>query len=123
MNERFTLPRAARMCRAQDFHAAYRRGEKVRVFPLRVAALRRGEGGSRLGMAVGRKVGKAAVRNRWKRAIREAFRLNRHLLQCPCDVVVSVSWDARPEDARRAAGAFLEVIEILNARVAGKGEQ
>jgi hypothetical protein len=32
----------------------------------------------RLGLAVGTRVGGAVVRNRWKRTIREAFRLNQH---------------------------------------------
>ena len=43
---------------------------------------------SRLGLTVSRKVGKATVRNRWKRLIREAFRLNREQLPGGLDLVV-----------------------------------
>jgi ribonuclease P protein component len=83
--------------------------------PLRVRALRRPEGGSRLGLAVSRRVGRAHLRNRWKRAIREAFRLNRHRLQRPYDLVVSVAWDASPEQIAAVGEAFLQIIERLNA--------
>lgn len=42
----------------------------------------------RLGLVVGRKVGPAVIRNRWKRLIREAFRLNQHHLPMDFDLVV-----------------------------------
>lgn len=42
----------------------------------------------RLGLVVGRKVGSAVARNRWKRLIREAFRLNQHRLPMGIDLVV-----------------------------------
>lgn len=43
---------------------------------------------TRLGLSVSRKVGNAVVRNRWKRLIREAFRLSQHELPGPLDVVI-----------------------------------
>ena len=45
---------------------------------------------ARLGITVSRKVGTAAVRNRAKRLVREAFRATRELWQSDVDVVVIV---------------------------------
>lgn len=42
----------------------------------------------RLGLSVSRKVGRAVGRNRWKRLIREAFRLSRRRLPSGLDLVV-----------------------------------
>lgn len=50
----------------------------------------------RLGLTVSRKVGKATRRNRWKRLIREAFRLNRHRLPQGVDLVVIPRPQAEP---------------------------
>lgn len=45
---------------------------------LRLSAARNDLGHPRLGLVVSRKVGGAVVRNRWKRLLREAFRLSQH---------------------------------------------
>ncbi len=44
-------------------------------------------GRTRLGLSVSRKVGGAVERNRWKRRMREAFRLNRKSLPEGLDVI------------------------------------
>ncbi len=43
---------------------------------------------TRLGLAVSRRVGNAVFRNRWKRVIREAFRINRNAIPRGLDLVV-----------------------------------
>jgi ribonuclease P protein component len=52
---------------------------------------------TRLGMSVSRKVGNAVVRNRWKRRIREAFRLAQHELPAMLDIVVRPKAGAEPD--------------------------
>jgi len=114
---RFGFPRQARLLTEGEFRRTYGAGSvRLHVAPLRVCAQRRTDGGSRLGLSIGRKVGNSVVRNRWKRAVREAFRLNRHCLHAPHDVIVSVDWDAEPDRVSAVEAAFLEVVERLNAR-------
>lgn len=51
---------------------------------------------ARLGLVVSRRVGGAVRRNRWKRLIRESFRLNRDALPRDCDLVVLPRGGVRP---------------------------
>lgn len=116
----FAFPRRARLCEERQFRRVYRQGKRINIRPLRFCLLRNKGDGSRLGLAVGRRVGAAVVRNRWKRAVREAFRLNRHELNASHDIVVSVDWNASPGEVERVEGAFRELIRRLNETEAGE---
>ncbi|GIX45813.1 MAG: hypothetical protein KatS3mg131_0024 [Candidatus Tectimicrobiota bacterium] len=79
-----------RLRRTRDFQRVLQQGVKL-VTPLFVLyVLPSAEPRSRLGIAVSRRVGKAVVRNRAKRLVREVFRRHKSLLPWPCDVVVIV---------------------------------
>src|SRR5262245_50732213 len=73
----------ARRCRASDDLVAVFGGENGLSHP-------------RLGLSVSRRIGPAVVRNRWKRLLREAFRLERTKLPAGIDLVVVPRQGASP---------------------------
>jgi len=82
-------------------------GRKAHTRNLILFVAARDFGEPRLGLAVGRKVGNAPVRNRWKRLIREVFRQKLKDLLPDTDVVVAVKAAASRgcTDERRHGGS------------------
>lgn len=85
-----SFPKTRRVLLGRDFERVMRNGRKIHTRNLIVFAARGPTDHARLGLAVGRKVGKAACRNRWKRLIREAFRLTLQHRLLAVDLVVAV---------------------------------
>ena len=89
----YAFPRETRVVRSDDFKRAHE-SPAFAADEVLVVKLARNEGGpaklapARLGLSVSRKVGNAVIRNRWKRRIREAFRLTRSRLPTGIDIVV-----------------------------------
>jgi ribonuclease P protein component len=79
--------KAQRLLSRQDFDRVYKQDHFAADNVLVIRA-RRSNSRSRLGLAVSKKVGNAVVRNRWKRRIREAFRLQQDVLPSGLDIVV-----------------------------------
>ncbi len=92
-----TFPKECHIRRGADFQRVYRRRAIASDNRLLVFACENGSPRPRLGLSVSRKVGGAAVRNRWKRLIREAFRLNRQSLPGGIDLVVIPRPDFHPD--------------------------
>jgi ribonuclease P protein component len=84
----FGFPKSKRVLSKQDFDRVYA-GKNYLADRCLVIGFDVIEGrATRLGLSVGRKVGNAVERNRWKRRIREAFRLLQHELPSGLDLVV-----------------------------------
>lgn len=86
MGQRFTA--AMHLRSGADFRRIYDQGRSAADGKIVVYALGNELPHTRLGLSVSRKVGNAVARNRWKRVIREAFRLHLDELPAACDLVV-----------------------------------
>jgi ribonuclease P protein component len=82
------FPPALRILKGAEFDRVFRGGARAGDDLLVVNVLPNGLRHPRLGLAVGKGVGGAVVRNRVKRLLREAFRLRREDLPPSHDLVV-----------------------------------
>ena len=86
MDQRLT--RDERLHLKREFDRLFENGRAFHFPELLVRAAPNERKLSRLGLSVGRRVGNAVRRNRAKRLLREAYRLNKGLLTVPCDIVM-----------------------------------
>lgn len=82
------FPKSVRLLSQSDFDSVYQSDVFAADDFLVIRAGRNDLGVTRLGLSVSRKVGNAVVRNRWKRLIRQAFRVQRADLPLGLDLVV-----------------------------------
>ena len=84
----FPFPQHLRLKTPPQFKAVYDTKRSVSDGVLVVYAAANGLPHPRVGLSVSRKVGNAVVRNRWKRLLREAFRLSQHALPPGLDFIL-----------------------------------
>lgn len=98
------LPRRLRLTRSQDFEAVRRQGQRWRDPLLTLTVAPNGLSDNRFGFVVGRRVGRAAVRNALKRRLRAAVWYLLGQLTVGHDAVIA----AQP----KAAGATYQALEV-----------
>ncbi len=92
-----SFPPQYRVRTKADFDRVFQRDVYAADDVLVVRACENGLPYSRIGLSVSRKVGNAVVRNRWKRRMREAFRLARASLPTGIDFVLHPRRGAEPD--------------------------
>ena len=83
-----SFPKKFRLRGQLEFDAVFQNNCYSADDVLVVQAKKNGLEYSRLGLSIGRKVGNAVQRNRWKRVIRECFRKQRRQLPSGLDIIV-----------------------------------
>jgi ribonuclease P protein component len=114
VRNRATFPHSIRLLRHADFERVYKQGRRHFSAHMTVFYLRRTEGGMRIGFTVSRALGGAVQRNRMKRRLREAVRLQQKGTKAAVDVVINpkkslltAEFEEIVQDVKRA----FEVIE------------
>jgi ribonuclease P protein component len=85
---RLGLPRGRRITRGRDFLRARVEGRRLAVGCLVLNWVDAADGATRVGVITSRKIGKAVVRTRARRLLREAFRRNQHKVAGKVDLVL-----------------------------------
>jgi ribonuclease P protein component len=89
LRSRHGFARAMRLSRERDVQRVLRQGSRARAAHLVVAVVPNGLGHTRLGISIGKRIERSAVkRNRLRRIVREAFRLSYAELPSGLDVLV-----------------------------------
>ena len=84
----YRLPKSAKLRRPVEFSRVYAERIKVGDGHLLVFGAENTDGLTRIGLSVSKKHGNAVARNRIKRLLREAFRLERHALPRGLDLIL-----------------------------------
>ena len=109
------LRRYERLTARTDYTRCYRHGRRLRTRYFTVYAYRQGEYVTRLGLAVGKAVGIAVVRNRVKRRLRELFRRRKVLVPRGYDLFVRAVPASAPVSYTALEAAWCEAMAMLRA--------
>jgi ribonuclease P protein component len=109
------LRRHERLTARTDYTRCYQHGRRLRTRYFTVYAYHREEYVTRLGLAVGKAVGIAVVRNRVKRRLRELFRRRKALVPRGYDLFVRAVPASASASYTALEAAWCEAMAMLRA--------
>lgn len=121
-----SFPKALRLRKRREFDWVFAKKCSVSGTCVVIYARENEHGFSRLGLIVSKKCGKSVLRNRWKRLMREVFRLQRGRIQAGLDLVMIPRRGADPDFAvmmREFPGLIRRLIGKLRRRPSSMYDQ
>jgi ribonuclease P protein component len=115
----FGLPAAERLKTDREYREVVQQGERAHSPHFTLYRDFRGEGGRRIGISAGRRVGVAVVRNRIRRIVREFYRLHKGAFP-PGSRTAIVVRKVPPEASLAAVSA--ELLAALEGRWSRRGK-
>ncbi|MBQ6115774.1 MAG: ribonuclease P protein component [Oscillospiraceae bacterium] len=97
-----------------EFRRIYRKGRSAVSACMVVYCQKNRQGRSRLGVTVSTKLGKAVVRNRVRRQLREIYRLHREEMKPGYDVIVVARVRAAHTAYQKLEASYLEAVRQLD---------
>lgn len=121
------FPRSSRLLRRADFERVYKQGRRhfspsMTIFYLQrdPASSKSQASGLRIGFTVGRALGGAVQRNRIKRRLREAVRLNRPWPAAPADLVINPKKSLLATDFAVVVNEVRQSFVVIEQKLAGR---
>lgn len=113
-----------RLVRKRDFDRAYREGSRARGTLLVVVAVPNDSDWTRIGLSIGRRIWRSAVRrNRVRRVFREAFRLEYEELPKGVDLVLMAASPGLKPDLEQTRRELVKLAQKATRRVHEKRAQ
>jgi ribonuclease P protein component len=112
------FPKQSRLLLGREFDRVFAARTSASDRWLVVYGIENDLGRPRLGLAVSRRVGSAVARNRWKRVLREAFRLSQ--MQLPPLDIVCVPRTGKDPGAERLSSALIDLATQVDKQRARK---
>ncbi|MBV9086480.1 MAG: ribonuclease P protein component [Acidobacteriaceae bacterium] len=113
---RARFPRDHRLLRHADFDRVYRQGRRHFAAHMTIFFLpRQSAGEARVGFTVGRALGGAVERNRIRRRLREAVRMNLNNLHASVDVVINPKKTAIEVDFAQLGNEIAEAFQKIQS--------
>jgi len=103
----------------RDFKKVYRYGQSLANRSLVLYLLPNRNAGLRFGFSISKKLGKAVVRNRLRRRIKEICRLNMHWFPPDHDLVIVVRPDAVKRDFRYLSEGLFRLTQKARMKKGG----
>ncbi len=112
MDQRFR--KEERLLKRREFQQVFDKGKKYGNHQFKIYAMFNDTSVSRLGLIVGKKFGNAPRRNRFKRIVREAYRLNKRLLGNSVDIIVIPRPGLKDLTLRAIEDKFKQLLTQIN---------